>query len=251
MTSAKQAAANRRNALKSTGPNSDAGKMRSSRNSLKHGLSAQQVVLWDEDPAAFEALREELYAYYQPANPVAVHLVEHVAACIHRSRRVPEIEAAIYSHFYLRCESDVAFGHPDYAYLGSDSFLPADYGDPEEEANVAAKRNLKGRLPVKGAVFEKAERSLNSLVHIASAIEGSMYRAIRELERMRAERPEPMADRPVSDVEADETNQLQRARPRLSKRPEPLVSRPVSDVKANEGNQLQRPRLERPRLVKR
>ena len=53
MTSEKQAAANRRNAAKSTGPQTESGKARSSGNALKHGLSAEQVVIFGEDPAAF------------------------------------------------------------------------------------------------------------------------------------------------------------------------------------------------------
>ena len=43
MPSEKQLAANQRNALKSTGPRSRAGKMRASKNSLRHGLAAGQV----------------------------------------------------------------------------------------------------------------------------------------------------------------------------------------------------------------
>ena len=39
MISARQLAANRRNAARSTGPRSQAGKVRSSRNALKHGLA--------------------------------------------------------------------------------------------------------------------------------------------------------------------------------------------------------------------
>ena len=80
MTSQKQIEANRRNAQKSTGPNSPAGRARSKLNALKHGLTAEQVVITGEDPAAFEALRDDLYAHYQPADPVAEHLVEQVAA---------------------------------------------------------------------------------------------------------------------------------------------------------------------------
>jgi hypothetical protein len=66
MATAKQAAANRRNAAKSTGPRTKSGKARSRRNALKHGLSAEQVVMLGEDPAAFEALRDDLYNHYQP-----------------------------------------------------------------------------------------------------------------------------------------------------------------------------------------
>jgi hypothetical protein len=41
MTSARQLAANRRNAVRSTGPRTRAGKIRSRRNALRHGLSAK------------------------------------------------------------------------------------------------------------------------------------------------------------------------------------------------------------------
>ena len=101
MTTEKQAAANRRNAKKSTGPRTDEGKASSSQNALKHGLSAERVVIWDEKPADFQALQSALFEFYQPTGPVAEHLVAHVAGCIWRLRRVPEIEAAIYSCFTL------------------------------------------------------------------------------------------------------------------------------------------------------
>jgi hypothetical protein len=58
MTSFRQIEANRRNALRSTGPKGDEDKRRSRRNSLRHGLAAETVVdcLEDsEDYAAFEA----------------------------------------------------------------------------------------------------------------------------------------------------------------------------------------------------
>ena len=53
-------------------------------------------------------------------------------------------------------------------------------------------------------MFGKAERSLTSLVRIAGAIEGALYRAIRELDRMKPEQPDPVNDNAVIDVEADE-----------------------------------------------
>ena len=44
-TSAKQIAANRRNAKKSTGPRSPEGKAVSSRNAISHGLHACDIIL--------------------------------------------------------------------------------------------------------------------------------------------------------------------------------------------------------------
>ena len=50
MASEKQIAANRRNAAKSTGPKSTAGKEISRMNAAKHGMQAEHVVLPGESP---------------------------------------------------------------------------------------------------------------------------------------------------------------------------------------------------------
>ena len=91
-----------------------------------------------------------------------------------------------------------------------------------EQAHASAERDqkraeakLQGDKPVMGEVFGNAERSLTSLVRIAGAIEGSMYRAIRELERRKVARPDLVSDDSVIDVEVDEEDQLERSKPRL------------------------------------
>ncbi len=62
-TSPNKVDANRRNAKKSTGPRSAAGKAKSSRNAVKHGLLAGRIVLADhkdEDPQQFSLLLDGL-----------------------------------------------------------------------------------------------------------------------------------------------------------------------------------------------
>ncbi len=56
MTSARQIAANRRNAAKSTGPKSAKGKERSRRNALRHGLTAETVINALEDAEDYEGV---------------------------------------------------------------------------------------------------------------------------------------------------------------------------------------------------
>ena len=52
MSSTAQAIANIENAQRSTGPRTEAGKAASSHNALKHGLTAQTVLLPGEDEIA-------------------------------------------------------------------------------------------------------------------------------------------------------------------------------------------------------
>ena len=83
-----------------------------------------------------------------------------------------------------------------------------------DEERQAKERQVEPR-PFLGEVFAEAERPLNSLIRIAGAIEGSMYRAIRELERIKAERQDPVNDGSIIDVEADGEDQLEPSNPRF------------------------------------
>ena len=58
MTSEKQAEANRRNALKSTGPKTPEGKSTVRHNALRHGLLSRDILLPGEDEDALRELGE-------------------------------------------------------------------------------------------------------------------------------------------------------------------------------------------------
>ena len=60
MTSYRQIGANRRNALRSTGPKNEAGKLQSRRNAVRHGLTAETVIGSLEDYDAQSAVEREL-----------------------------------------------------------------------------------------------------------------------------------------------------------------------------------------------
>jgi hypothetical protein len=60
MATEKQIAANRLNALKSTGPRTAAGKRRSSQNALKHGAHANHLIVATEDESSFAAHADRL-----------------------------------------------------------------------------------------------------------------------------------------------------------------------------------------------
>jgi hypothetical protein len=76
MTSAKQIRANRANSAHSTGPQSEKGRGRVSRNALRHGLSALADPQSDENRQAVERLAAELAASPDAAQDLAVTLLE-------------------------------------------------------------------------------------------------------------------------------------------------------------------------------
>jgi hypothetical protein len=70
---------NRANAQHSTGPRTPAGKLASSRNSLKHGLASSQLIIPGENWADFEALLAGLLAEHEPASATEELLVHQIA----------------------------------------------------------------------------------------------------------------------------------------------------------------------------
>jgi hypothetical protein len=87
-------AANRRNAQKSTGPVTEAGKAQSRRNALKHGLSGAGVVLPDADEAQLETLVREFETELKPSGALAKVLVRRAAVLSLRMERCVSQEAA-------------------------------------------------------------------------------------------------------------------------------------------------------------
>jgi hypothetical protein len=93
MASKEQIEANRANSKRSTGPRTPIGKSRSSLNAVKHGLSAREIVVWDEDPLDFEKFRAEVKTDLSPVGIVQYELADQIAAQFWRIRRVARLEA--------------------------------------------------------------------------------------------------------------------------------------------------------------
>ena len=90
-----RAHANRANALLSTGPRTDAGKQRSSRNALTHGLTSRSPVLATEDSDAYQLHRRQFLDEYKPATPTETQLTQELADTAWRLNRIPHLEAAL------------------------------------------------------------------------------------------------------------------------------------------------------------
>ena len=90
-----KAQAARSNGAKSQGPITEAGKAKSSQNSLKHGLSGSRVVLEHESQSDYDDLERSLINRFKPADTIERDLVQERAANRWRLRRIEEMESAV------------------------------------------------------------------------------------------------------------------------------------------------------------
>jgi hypothetical protein len=157
MTSAARVAANRLNAQRSTGPRTAAGKARSSRNAVKHGLLARQPLLADEDPAEYDELRDRLVEALSPDGAVEEVLVDELLGVLWRLRRLRRVEVALYS-----------IGAP---------------------APVLEALRLAGEADaVVGAAFSSQAHAFSTLSRYEAALVNRLRRTLADLERLRNER---------------------------------------------------------------
>jgi hypothetical protein len=95
VTSFRQIEANRRNALRSTGPSTEAGKHRSRRNAVRHGLCAETVVGTLEDIEDYKGFEAAIIADYDAETAVERELVLRLASLFWRIRRATAIETTL------------------------------------------------------------------------------------------------------------------------------------------------------------
>src|SRR5471032_1600329 len=96
MSSLKQIEANRRNALKSTGPTTPEGKRRSRCNAVRHGLTAETVIAMIENAEDYQAFEATVTSDYDAESAVERELVLRLASVLWRLRRATGIETAIF-----------------------------------------------------------------------------------------------------------------------------------------------------------
>jgi hypothetical protein len=95
MTTLRQLEANRRNALKSTGPRTESGKAQSRRNALRHGFTAETVIEPLEAPEEYRQFERAIVSEYLPQTPVEQELVHRLASLFWRLRRATAIETGL------------------------------------------------------------------------------------------------------------------------------------------------------------
>jgi hypothetical protein len=164
MGSPAQNRANRANSARSTGPKTEKGLAASSGNALRHGLTAQQHLLGDEDEDQFEALIADLTSSHKPANAAESILVTQVAEHYWRLMRARRIETGFW-------EKKITSNNDRAATPGYECFK---HESREQQFADIFKMNDSG-------MFDR-------LMRYEASIERSYYRAIKQLEHLQLTR---------------------------------------------------------------
>src|SRR5499427_200829 len=96
MTSYRQIETNRRNARKSTGPKTEAGKHSSRCNAVRHGLTAETVIGALEGAEDYKAFEAAIIADYDAQSAVERELVLRLASMLWRLRRATTMETGLF-----------------------------------------------------------------------------------------------------------------------------------------------------------
>ena len=119
--------ANRRNAQLSTGPRTDHGKNRSKLNAFRHGLTAQIVVMPEEDLKRYQTFCQDFFTDWMPANTTETQLVQTLIDTQWRLNRARANENSFFALGHFGTAADI------------------DPGDPEIHAALTAARMLLDR----------------------------------------------------------------------------------------------------------
>jgi hypothetical protein len=111
MTRKQRRLINKVNAMKSSGPKTDAGKETSSRNATAHGLTSKRVVLPHESQEEFDAQRAALHDQHKPVGDVEKELVDQIAQTWWRLQRAYRVEASFLEQSVFCIENEYAARH--------------------------------------------------------------------------------------------------------------------------------------------
>ena len=175
MATTKQINANKKNALLSKGPKTDLGKLNSSKNSLKHGLTAKQLVI-GENLKEFEQYRDQMIEALKPVGILEEQVVFKIIDVGFRLRRIGKIEAGIYNQEILHHEAD------EYKNKIAEKIV-----FKEEELVQSSDRsiNLKGLAFARDCKYGSAILKLNT---IEDKLMNKYYRQLDLLKMMQEER---------------------------------------------------------------
>ena len=173
MATEAQILANRRNALKSTGPRTHEGRAAISQNAVKHGLMAHQDVICSENRAEFDLHHAQILEELAPETPMESVLAGRIVSLSWRLKRAVHFQnQAIDAHNAPKTPS---------LYRLKKSRLLKRQGLSPTESSKSSSALALGRLAVKD--FSNA-RVLDRLLMYERRIEHSLYKTLLELQRL-------------------------------------------------------------------
>ncbi len=189
MASQRQLKANRRNALKSTGPRTAEGKAIVARNAMTHGLRAEHVLIEGESEEEFEQFREAMVAYYEPVGVLEESLVCKIVVGFWRSWRARRIENEI---MYCLGEEPVESkaGQLPFrmvitkTYEGGRHEVEEAGGSPPEDEPKRVEPRRRRTLGEAVIAWLEGAGILNKFIRYEAHIDRMLSRSIRELERV-------------------------------------------------------------------
>jgi hypothetical protein len=188
--SEKRLAANRANALKSTGPRTPEGRARSAQNARKHGFAASKfTIIRVEDAQDLENLKADCVDTYQPVNSQELYALERIALAQFSMLRAAQFEAGVFTSFV------------------NDGLI--------QEDNLHSEVLRDGLRPGQGAAFVMAEglqrqcqRSkgidFSLFLRYKAQVERDYRRAVEEFERLRKLRDELTPKEPIEEIQPEQ-----------------------------------------------
>ncbi|MEJ2704181.1 MAG: hypothetical protein P8Z79_17235 [Sedimentisphaerales bacterium] len=169
MATKAQIKANRLNAQKSTGPKTVVGKAMVAQNALKHGLFAQQNVINCEKMSDFYEFRTEVLGGLAPVGGVEAMMAERIVSLSWRLKRVERMHSEAIDVLVARAETDLW------------------QKNRRKETEGAHDQRAGGLELILGwaTVHDFSEsKVLERLLMYEKRIEGSLYKAISELQKL-------------------------------------------------------------------
>jgi len=174
MSTKAQILANRRNAQKSSGPRTSDGKAAVSQNTLKHGLTAANDVIYSENQPDFELYRDRILAELAPASPIESMLSERIVSLSWRLKRSYRIQNQAIDALNADRTSN------PFTKL-TQSLLPKGLRQPQDDSATSDAALGLGRLAVSDFSYA---RVLEHLLMYERRLEHSLYKTILELQRL-------------------------------------------------------------------
>ena len=206
--------ANRQNSKKSTGPKTAKGKANVARNAIKHGLCSMEAVIHGEEKEEYERHREAFLYELKPVGMMENMLAMRIVSLIWRLRRAELMQNQAIDYKIVKVCDDTHFQM-------SQQLLPKSI-----RQTFAEMRELGSHLDLGRALTRDLsnQRVIERLLMYERRIESSMFRTMRELNKLQKARKDQQA-LAAKEQSSQESHPPRRRRVNLKKQSQFAASR--------------------------